>query len=329
MASDGDRTNGSEEQRAPENECENDGTHSAPKHNRRVSWNVKEAVEIGALNCDSTKHCHSSCCDNNEEGHLQTPEMYEIATTSPKKMASIPKSISKLSPMIESTVSANRNPDGDREGPTMFISPYNVANIQNVTRRDSCATSMDNPHNLHKSVAKCGSRKITPVEKITITNETTDEPPEDIRKSLLERVSQLEDIIISMKKLDTVQQGKSSIKEYELRTQLEGLCDDVLFLRAKKDRLGASLLDLHVKNVDLIRSEKNDTLKTGTVRKGRRKLTRQEKSDYNKLTANSTSKSLSVTDASVQTEDWLITNSGVRSGPPEPRRATSLRSIAL
>ena len=330
MTSDFDRTNCSEEPRAPTNERENDVALLAPKHTRRVSWSVEEAFEISSSDGDTTTYYHRSSCNPIDEACQQSPETFERATTSPKKLSLRSKPVSESSSPIKAKASIEMNRDEDREGPRN--APDN--SIQNTAQRDGCARSMDHPEkNLPLPVSLSSSSKAAPVDVVVIPKETIEESPEVVHEVLLRRASRLEEVIRSMQKLDSVRQGRSLVKEFELRSRLEGLCEDVLFLKSKKDQLGASLLDLHVRNVDLVhRGEKHVTAKTGAgASKSQRKAGLSERGinddDDDKSSVRSARNFPGVSDASVQTDDWLFTESGARSGPPETRRATSLRSI--
>jgi len=318
-----------EEQRSPTNEFENDVIRPVPKHTRRVSWSIEEAAEFGASDGDTTPQRHRSGWNPIEEGYPQTPETFEVKTTSPKKLSSGSMPASESSSAIKSTISIERNRDEDREGPNSNVSPCDVPDsIESTAQRDGCVVSMNHPQPLHSPTPSGSLRKAAPVDVIVVPKETPDERPEVVREDLLRRASRLEEVIQSMQRLDSVRQSQFQVKEYELRSQLEGLCEDVSFLKDKKDRLGTSLLDLHVKNVDFLRTPVNDAVKTGSGRKSQRKAGRPQKGNGGKPTARITRKRPRLSDVGVQTDDWPFTDAGARSGPPEPRRATSLRSIA-
>mmetsp|Transcript_29416 Transcript_29416/g.61279 ORF Transcript_29416/g.61279 Transcript_29416/m.61279 type:complete len:432 (-) Transcript_29416:80-1375(-) len=74
---------------------------------------------------------------------------------------------------------------------------------------------------------------------------------ENQNRALRHRLSKLGAATESIRKLDSALRGKALVREYELRTEIEALHEDLGFLRAKQDRLGATLLDLHLKRLRL------------------------------------------------------------------------------
>jgi len=109
-----------------------------------------------------------------------------------------------------------------------------------------------------------------------------------VQQSLLERVSQLQQTIQSIRKIDSVQRGKSLVREYELKIELEALCEDVVFLRDKEKRLGQTIHALK-KNAKSLHRDSN------SGEQERRKSDLLSKPTKNKI---------SLSDASVQTDDW-------------------------
>mmetsp|Transcript_7334 Transcript_7334/g.17938 ORF Transcript_7334/g.17938 Transcript_7334/m.17938 type:complete len:153 (+) Transcript_7334:196-654(+) len=107
------------------------------------------------------------------------------------------------------------------------------------------------------------------------------EEPTVVQRNLVQRASQLNQVILSIQKREIAEKGRSLVIEYQLRTELEALCEDVLFLADKKDRLAETLRDLRKKRSELLNGNGNDD-KTGGKQ------------------------SMGVSDASVQTENWPL-----------------------
>ena len=117
------------------------------------------------------------------------------------------------------------------------------------------------------------------------------EEPIAVQRNLLGKVSRLKQAALSIQKCDSAQKGKSLVQEYQLRTELGALCEDVLFLGDKRDRLAENLKESCVKNTEL----RNSSTKTIT----------NNNNNSNKDNENDM-EDIRVADASVQTENWPI-----------------------
>ena len=110
------------------------------------------------------------------------------------------------------------------------------------------------------------------------------EEPIVVQRNLVQRASQLNQIILAIQKREIAEKGKSLVTEYQLRTELEALCEDVLFLADKKDRLTETLRDLRKTRSEFLNGNGNGNEdKTGKQQR------------------------MGVSDASAQTENWPIT----------------------
>jgi hypothetical protein len=267
------------EERIPASECENDS--SPAKHSKRVSWNIVVETDDFVSQGRDTTHCYSS--DPSEEGCPRTPEP-PFETTAEKSSILKPATETPF-PTIETILIETKICDR-YETPSLSNTASNTPN-DNAATQDSCTTSMD-PQNPYLPKNRVAAVHLTPNDA---------EQSAIIHQDLLWRVSRLKQAILSRRKLDSTQKGKSLVKEYELKTELEALCEDVLFLGDKKGRLAETLRGLRAKKAELLRHS-NDGDES------------EEKEDGGLYQTTPTVKGTGVSDACVQTDDWL-TGSGV------------------
>ena len=126
------------------------------------------------------------------------------------------------------------------------------------------------------------------------------------RRKLQRKISRLKATILTIQKSNSTQKGKSLIQEYQLRSELEALCEDVFFLREKKDRLAATLQEL----------QKKDTKTLVKKSKGSNDREKDENGHLNKTEEEGATR---FSDACVQTEDWTTSRIDDDSTLLEPR----------
>ena len=150
---------------------------------------------------------------------------------------------------------------------------------------DGCTTSMDPQH---YKIRRSGftDDKMTPEYSIGAEDALA------AQQSLQLRIARLKQTVLSLRKLESAQRGNFLVREYQLRTELEGLCEDVLFLGDKRDGLEQTLGELRAKNTEILDSGTNDN-KDET-----------ETQDDKPIKVGT-----GVSDAGVQTDEWPVDHS--------------------
>ena len=266
------------EERIPASECENDS--SPAKHSKRVSWSMVVETDDFFLQGRDTTPSYNS--DRSEEICPRTPEP-PFETT--YEIPSILKPATETPFAAIETTAFETTIHNDCEIPTISKTDCDKPK-DNAIIQDSCITNMD-------------------PQKHYLPSALVDPTPNDAEQSaiihqrLLRRVSWLKQVTLLRRQHDFAQKGKFLVKEYELKTELEALCEDVLFLGVKKDRLAETLRELRTKKADILchsndgdKSERNDE---GGIYQT--KITADG-------TDNGTGSSTGVSDACVQTDDW-------------------------
>lgn len=291
------RADGTEE-RTPASECENDSS-SSKKHMRRVSWNVIENDEI--VSPDS----HAEPCpsrDDSDGRRCQHPELLESA---PKKSSTLQPITAVPPSTIETDQTESRpienNTSSDSERPAENTTSFNIPQQTNINsdsetpveNTTSCNTPQQTAATQDGSTTSMDPQHCNTHQSRFVTDDAAPEYPEDgddalaVQQSLQSRIARLKQSVLSLKKRDAIQRGNYLVRESHLRTELEGLYEDVLFLGDKRDRLQQNLWDLHGKNGECLESDRNG-----------------HKDEAEKKDDKPIKWGTDVSDASVQTDDW-------------------------
>jgi len=78
---------------------------------------------------------------------------------------------------------------------------------------------------------------------------------EENNRKLQDRISKLNEAMLSIKKYQSVKSGRNMLREYGLKVELEALHEDIRFLKSKQEGLSETLFDLHLQRLDLIQLE--------------------------------------------------------------------------
>ncbi len=258
------------EERTPKDECERD-SYSSAKYSKRVSWNMIESdvfVPSGYRN------------DNFNKGFLEPPIDASRRMTEqelilqPTRMA--------LSPKTERLeIDAKTIVDHRKHGKMISL------DASEKNELDTNGSSMNmNTRTLHVSNSNAGAKPLI------------EEEPMVIRRDLLKKISRLKQAILTIRNYNSAQKGKYLIHEYQLRLELEALCEDVFFLGEKKDRLAEALRDLQSKSTEILMRHGDIESKSNNERKNNENVG-PKKTEEDVPTRFS--------DACVQTEDWPTT----------------------
>ena len=269
-----DTTNGIEE-RTPKSECERD-SYSSAKDSRRVSWNMIES-DITAPLCYKNHHSN--------EGHF-VPLIDASRRMTEQELILEPTRTAPSSTIEPEEIDAKAIL-GHRKHIGKTIS-FDVYKKNELVTKD-CSMNMDT-RTLHFSNCSASENLI-------------EEEPMVIRQNLLRKISRLKQAIPTMQNYNSIQRGKSLIHEYQLRMELEAICEDVIFLGEKKDRLAEALRDLQSKSTKILM--RNSEIKRNSNSNSTSEHEREREDDESARphkTIEDTATRFS--DACVQTEDW-------------------------
>ena len=263
------------EERTPASEYVRDSSPQG-KDSRRVSWNVAE-------NDDFAPSGHKHISDPSDERVAELP----FVASSVKSLILQPKPTPST---IETEELKTNNQVGDCQ-PSIERALTSEIPKDITSKPEGCSKNMDR-NILYFPNSNQGSMKAMPLVV---------EEPSAIQRNLLQKVSRLKRAVLSIQKRDSAQRGKSLVREYQLRAELEALCEDVIFLGEKRNRLSETLRELRVKNAEIHKSESiSDGSSDGNI---------VNNSDHIMNSNNNEDKAeeqegTGVSDASVQTEDF-------------------------
>ena len=257
------------EERTPKNECVRDSFSSA-KDARRVSRNVVEGDAILPSGFKRPPIYRSEGFFEPSFKASRRVEKHSILPPTRVKTSTI-----ELEELETKTIVGHKNINGET---TSFDTPE-----VNVLGKEGCSVNMD------IGPLQISNRNTA----LANTKPFTDEEPIVIRRNLQRKISYLKATIFRIQKSNSTQKGKSLIQEYQLRSELEALCEDVFFLGEKKDRLAGTLLELQSKYTKTI--VRND------------KSSNDQEKDENGFDKTEEEEPTRFSDACVQTEDWPTT----------------------
>eukprot|EP00536_Pseudo-nitzschia_multiseries_P005817 jgi/Psemu1/303653/fgenesh1_kg.116_\ len=78
---------------------------------------------------------------------------------------------------------------------------------------------------------------------------------EENNRKLQNRIVQLNEAILSIKKYQSVKSGRNMLRDYGLKVELEALYEDLGFLKNKHEGLSETLFELHLQRLDLLQLE--------------------------------------------------------------------------